>query len=161
MNVTLSIQFQLPSQTSFPKKKKRTPPQIRQPLRQLRWPRRNRNSLCGSVRIPWAAGIHEKHMGVVNVPPPAPNLTLPAIAGLMIRAVLSPESGRLFVRGRVGCSMLFLEQGSYEWTQFVSVKTGKCPVFMATFGQDREGKMDMKIMHLHFLEVGGLSPENR
>lgn len=148
MNVTLSIQFQLPSQTSFPKKKKRTPPQIRQPLRQLRWPRRNRNSLCGSVRI-------------VNVPPPAPNLTLPAIAGLMIRAVLSPESGRLFVRGRVGCSMLFLEQGSYEWTQFVSVKTGKCPVFMATFGQDREGKMDMKIMHLHFLEVGGLSPENR
>lgn len=57
--------------------------------------------------------------------------------------------------------MLFLEQGSYEWTQFVSVKTGKCPVFMATFGQDREGKMDMKIMHLHFLEVGGLSPENR
>lgn len=105
-----------------------------------------------SMRSTWGSSTY---------PPPAPNLTLPAIAGLMIRAVLSPESGRLFVRGRVGCSMLFLEQGSYEWTQFVSVKTGKCPVFMATFGQDREGKMDMKIMHLHFLEVGGLSPENR
>ena len=56
--------------------------------------------------------------------PPRPKPNPPAIAGLMIRAVLSPESGRLFVRGRVGCSMLFLEQGSYEWTRFFSVKTG-------------------------------------
>ena len=37
-----------------------------------------------------------------------------------------------------------------------SVKTGQCPGFMATFGKDWEGSMDMKIMQLNFLEVGGI-----